>query len=72
MNNFWDIYDLKNIIKIKDNKEIRIAFVRKDNTIGIDIRNYFKKNDEWKYGKGLTIPVDKWEDFQNIINEIKK
>lgn len=72
MNNFWDLYDLKNTIKISNNKEIRIAFAKKDNNIGIDIRNYFKKSNEWLPGKGTIIPVNKWEEFQEIINNIKK
>jgi hypothetical protein len=72
MNNFWEIYDLKNIINISNNKEIRIAFVKKDNTIGIDVRGYYKKSGEWNHGKGITVPVDKWEEFQKVIFDIKK
>lgn len=72
MNNFWEIYDLKETIIISNNKEIRIAFVKKDNIIGIDIRNYYKKSGEWHHSKGLTIPANKWEEFQEIIGEVKK
>lgn len=72
MNNFWEIYNLKETINISNNKEIRIAFVKKDNTVGIDIRSYYKKSGEWNHSKGMTIPVDKWEEFQKVISDIKK
>lgn len=72
MNNFWEIYDLKNTIKLSDNKEIRMAFAKKENTVGIDIRGYYKKSGEWFHGKGLTIPITEWEEFQKAISDIKK
>lgn len=71
-NNFWDIYYLLNTIEINKNNKIQIASVKKDNTVGIDIRKFYKKGEEWNHGKGITIPADKLEEFQSIISDIKK
>lgn len=72
MENFWSVYDLKHIIKQSSNREIRIAAVARENTAGIDIRTYYKKYEVWHAGKGLVIPLNKWEEFQKVISNLNK
>jgi len=73
-NNFWDIYSPIGEISIHKDKIIKIAYVKKKNTEGIDIRNFYRdrknefSNNFLPSPKGIVIPKDKLEEFLNIMN----
>lgn len=71
MNSFWERYNLINTVEINHANKIQIASVKKGNIIGIDIRKFYKKDNVWNHGKGLTVSHSNWEEFKDIINKIK-
>lgn len=61
------------IIQKNDDTEIQIAVKSYKGKAYVDIRQFFKSEDMTKMlptKKGITIPLDKWEDFRSIIDGI--
>jgi hypothetical protein len=73
-NNFWDLYNQIGEIKVSKDRIIKISYVKKGNTEGIDIRNFYRDKNNLKEKiflptpKGIVIPKENLEEFINIIN----
>lgn len=72
--NFWDFYNIIGDIEIGKDRIIKIAYVKKGITEGIDIRNFYRDKNNLKKKiflpspKGIVIPKDKLEEFLSILN----
>lgn len=73
-NSFWDIYSPIGEIKVHKDRIIKIAYVKKKTTEGIDIRSFYRdKNspnskDFLPSPKGIVIPKENLQEFLSIMN----
>jgi hypothetical protein len=68
---FWDNYELIDVIKKSAKSELRIAKASKGVSSGVDIRTYFEKDGEYiGTKKGLFISADNLSEFVTSINKL--
>jgi hypothetical protein len=68
---FWDSYELTDVIKKNAKSEIRIAKASKGGNSGFDIRTYFEKDGEYiGTKKGLFIGADNLSEFVVAVKKL--
>lgn len=68
---FWDTYEIINVIKKSAKSEIRIAKASKAGKCGLDIRTYFEKDGKYiGTKKGLFISENNLSEFIASVGKL--
>lgn len=68
---FWDAESVPTIVDKNDKgDQIQVRLVKKGDSVYVDVRNFYMKNETLNPGKGISIPVDLADEISLAITDL--